>query len=151
MNTDICRYNGKQRLDFNGERSDNTRDEGQEAHLANEVMEAQVSDEGREPEIADAATVWRLFDSGWSVRILHPQRWSDKLWKLMSALETYFGTCMGCNAYLTPKASQGFAPHWDDIDAFIVQLEGKKRCARSMPCGGRNRGCMCEIGAQGGD
>jgi hypothetical protein len=28
--------------------------------------------------------------------------------------------------YLTPPNSSGFAPHWDDIDAFIVQTEGRK-------------------------
>lgn len=31
------------------------------------------------------------------------------------------------NAYLTPAGSQGFAPHYDDIDAFILQLEGRKQ------------------------
>jgi lysine-specific demethylase/histidyl-hydroxylase NO66 len=34
---------------------------------------------------------------------------------------------VGANVYLTPKNSQGFAPHWDDIEAFVLQLEGKKR------------------------
>lgn len=29
--------------------------------------------------------------------------------------------------YLTPPGTQGFAPHYDDIEAFVVQLEGKKR------------------------
>ncbi|GFO34905.1 bifunctional lysine-specific demethylase and histidyl-hydroxylase no66-like [Plakobranchus ocellatus] len=28
--------------------------------------------------------------------------------------------------YLTPPGTQGFAPHFDDIEAFILQLEGKK-------------------------
>ena len=28
--------------------------------------------------------------------------------------------------YLTPPGTQGFAPHYDDIEAFVLQLEGKK-------------------------
>lgn len=28
--------------------------------------------------------------------------------------------------YLTPPGTQGFAPHYDDIEAFILQLEGRK-------------------------
>lgn len=33
---------------------------------------------------------------------------------------------IGVNAYLTPPNSQGFAPHYDDIEAFVLQLEGAK-------------------------
>jgi hypothetical protein len=29
--------------------------------------------------------------------------------------------------YLTPPGTQGFAPHYDDVEVFILQLEGKKR------------------------
>lgn len=29
--------------------------------------------------------------------------------------------------YLTPPNSQGFAPHYDDVEAFILQIEGQKR------------------------
>jgi lysine-specific demethylase/histidyl-hydroxylase NO66 len=28
---------------------------------------------------------------------------------------------------LTPAGTQGFAPHYDDIEAFVLQLEGKKK------------------------
>lgn len=28
---------------------------------------------------------------------------------------------------MTPKGTQGFAPHYDDIEAFVLQLEGRKR------------------------
>jgi lysine-specific demethylase/histidyl-hydroxylase NO66 len=28
--------------------------------------------------------------------------------------------------YLTPAGTQGFAPHYDDIEAFVLQLEGRK-------------------------
>ena len=42
---------------------------------------------------------------------------------VISLLQVYiFITCR----YLTPSNSQGFAPHYDDIEAFVLQLEGKK-------------------------
>jgi lysine-specific demethylase/histidyl-hydroxylase NO66 len=34
---------------------------------------------------------------------------------------------VGANVYLTPPGTQGFAPHFDDVDAFLLQLEGKKQ------------------------
>jgi lysine-specific demethylase/histidyl-hydroxylase NO66 len=77
---------------------------------------------------ANVDTVKGKFRRGCSVRLLHPQRFSDSLWSLMYRLECYWGSCVGCNAYLTPKGSnQGFAPHFDDIDAFILQVSGKKK------------------------
>jgi len=66
-------------------------------------------------------------DQGSSVRLLCPQKHHDGVWSLLSLLEEAFGCMVGANAYLTPSASQGFAPHYDDIDAFICQLEGRKR------------------------
>ncbi|PSC72885.1 cupin 4 [Micractinium conductrix] len=84
-------------------------------------------EEGAAPELADAATVWRRFGDGCSVRLLHPQRFSDPLWRLVSRLESFLQCPVGCNAYLTPGGTQGFAPHWDDIDAYILQVEGVKR------------------------
>ena len=75
-------------------------------------------------EIAAASTVMRRFSSeGCSVRILHPQRWIEPVYKLLSFLEDELRSPVGCNAYLTPPGSQGFAPHWDDIDAFVLQVE----------------------------
>ncbi|KAL3154061.1 hypothetical protein ABBQ32_013606 [Trebouxia sp. C0010 RCD-2024] len=81
-----------------------------------------------EPEVASAATVMQRFErEGCSVRILHPQRWVEPIYKLLSYLEDELRSPVGCNAYLTPPSSQGFAPHWDDIDAFVLQVEGSKR------------------------
>lgn len=47
--------------------------------------------------------------------------------QVLSGLEGFFRCAIGCNAYLTPPGSQGFAPHSDDIDAFVLQMEGSKR------------------------
>ena len=60
-------------------------------------------------------------------RLSWPQRHNDALWGILTQLEEYFGSAGGVNAYATPAGAQGFAPHYDDIDAFILQLEGEKR------------------------
>jgi ribosomal protein L16 Arg81 hydroxylase len=41
-------------------------------------------------------------------------------------LEKYFNHPVQANIYFTPKASQGFAPHYDTHDVFVVQLAGSK-------------------------
>jgi len=41
-------------------------------------------------------------------------------------LESEWGSFCGSNTYLTPADSQGFSPHYDDIEAFCLQLEGEK-------------------------
>ncbi|EGD79457.1 hypothetical protein PTSG_10023 [Salpingoeca rosetta] len=71
--------------------------------------------------------MWAMFEDGCSVRVLNPQTFHQPVWKAISALQDYFGCMVGANTYLTPKGTQGFAPHYDDIEAFILQLEGEKR------------------------
>lgn len=80
--------------------------------------------------VADADEVLKNFEGGCSVRVLHPQRWSDPLWLMLSTLERHWESVVGCNTYLTPPGSQGFSPHFDDIEAFVLQTEGRKhwRC-----------------------
>ncbi|CAI9569143.1 unnamed protein product [Staurois parvus] len=70
--------------------------------------------------------VWDYFKNGCSLRLLNPQAFSVTVWNVLSILQELFGSMVGANTYLTPPATQGFAPHYDDIEAFIVQLEGKK-------------------------
>uniref|UniRef100_M4C072 Bifunctional lysine-specific demethylase and histidyl-hydroxylase n=1 Tax=Hyaloperonospora arabidopsidis (strain Emoy2) TaxID=559515 RepID=M4C072_HYAAE len=75
---------------------------------------------------ATAKEVWKHFDDGCSVRLLCPQKFSDHVWKLLATLEDEWGCMAGANSYLTPKNTQGFAPHFDDIEAFLMQTEGSK-------------------------
>lgn len=56
----------------------------------------------------------------------HPQRYVDELWNIVEKLETYFGSLVGSNVYITPPSSQGLAPHCDDVEIFVLQLEGSK-------------------------
>ncbi|XP_068540130.1 ribosomal oxygenase 1 [Anas acuta] len=72
------------------------------------------------------AVVWDFYQNGCSLRLLNPQAFSATVWHLLSILQEYFGSMAGANTYLTPPGTQGFAPHYDDIEAFVLQLEGKK-------------------------
>jgi lysine-specific demethylase/histidyl-hydroxylase NO66 len=45
---------------------------------------------------------------------------------MLAACERFWGCAAGCNVYLTPPGTQGFALHFDDIDAFVLQLSGTK-------------------------
>ncbi|XP_057272191.1 ribosomal oxygenase 1 [Pezoporus wallicus] len=72
------------------------------------------------------AVVWDFYQNGCSLRLLSPQTFSDTVWHFLAILQEHFGSMVGANTYLTPPGTQGFAPHYDDIEAFVLQLEGKK-------------------------
>jgi bifunctional lysine-specific demethylase and histidyl-hydroxylase NO66 len=71
--------------------------------------------------------VWDFYSSGCSIRFLNPQSYSKEIYEMNATLQEYFHCMVGTNMYLTPPNSQGFAPHYDDIEAFVLQIEGKKR------------------------
>merc|ERR1719313_1658268 len=64
---------------------------------------------------------------------MHPQQYHEAAWRLMSALEGAFGSTFGANSYLTPAAAQGLAPHFDDVEVFMLQLEGEKHWKLHAP------------------
>ncbi|XP_050738942.1 ribosomal oxygenase 1-like isoform X2 [Eriocheir sinensis] len=72
------------------------------------------------------SVVWDYYNNGCSLRLLNPQTFHRPVWKLLYNLQEHFNSFCGANVYLTPPGTQGFAPHWDDIEAFLLQLEGKK-------------------------
>jgi len=53
-----------------------------------------------------------------------PQRYIDELWNILEKLETYFGCLWAANAFITPAGRQRCAPHCDDAENFILQIEG---------------------------
>uniref|UniRef100_A0A1I8MGH8 Bifunctional lysine-specific demethylase and histidyl-hydroxylase n=1 Tax=Musca domestica TaxID=7370 RepID=A0A1I8MGH8_MUSDO len=71
--------------------------------------------------------VWDHYGQGCSIRLLNPHTFLPQLFTLNTTLQEYFHCLVGANAYLTPPNSQGFAPHYDDIEAFVLQIEGRKR------------------------
>ncbi|KAL3775595.1 hypothetical protein ACHAW5_003498 [Stephanodiscus triporus] len=88
-----------------------------------------VDDDGdMEYVVANPTDVWSNVDtSSCTLRLLRPHEHNDRIHAMLSLLESEFGCMVGSNAYLTPLHSQGFAPHYDDVDVFILQLEGYKR------------------------
>lgn len=48
-------------------------------------------------------------------------------------MERAFRALFGCNAYLTPTNNQGLAPHFDDVEVFMLQLEGAKHWRLHAP------------------
>lgn len=78
--------------------------------------------------VVDATELWTNYEEGCTIRLLCPHKLNDAVQTLLSTLEMEFQCMVGANAYLTPpRSSQGFAPHYDDIDAFCLQLQGSKR------------------------
>jgi len=70
--------------------------------------------------------LWDFYNNGCSVRLLNPQTYHAAVWRLCATLQDHFHSMVGANVYLTPPGTQGFAPHWDDVEVFLLQLEGKK-------------------------
>lgn len=99
------------------------------------------------------SVVWDFYEQKCSVRMLNPQTFIPTIHALngkkkhviltissnnfyyffkfatrfAATLQEFFGCFVGANLYLTPPNSQGFAPHYDDVEAFILQIEGQKR------------------------
>ena len=76
--------------------------------------------------LVDGRDLARLSQAA-TLQVHHPQRWDDPAWRVVAALEAFLGCLVGANAYLTPAGgAQGLAPHWDDVDVFVIQVEGRK-------------------------
>jgi lysine-specific demethylase/histidyl-hydroxylase NO66 len=90
--------------------------------------DTEEDDDDLEYVVANPTDVWSNVDaSSCTLRLLRPHEHNDRIHAMLSLLESEFGCMVGSNAYLTPLHSQGFAPHYDDVDVFILQLEGYKR------------------------
>jgi lysine-specific demethylase/histidyl-hydroxylase NO66 len=76
---------------------------------------------------ATATQINQYTSDGCSVRFLCPQRFSSAMWSMINQMEDYMGFQSGANTYWTPAGTQGFAPHFDDVDIFVLQTEGAKR------------------------
>lgn len=52
-----------------------------------------------------SADVQRLHsESDCTIQVLHPQQYSEPMWRVNAALENKFGTLVGANVYITPPS-----------------------------------------------
>lgn len=104
--------------------------EGNPFLFGRDVVGARYADAKRatmdEPSPATPPQLQALMESGWSLQVHQPQRFIEPLWRLAAALECQFQCLVGINSYITPPQCQGFAPHFDDVELFIIQTEGRK-------------------------
>ncbi|GAA2088813.1 cupin domain-containing protein [Actinomadura alba] len=75
----------------------------------------------------DPQRVMSAYRDGCTVVCPAINRYWRPLALLCRGLEAESGYDVQANAYLTPPASVGFAPHWDSHDVLVVQLQGAKR------------------------
>jgi lysine-specific demethylase/histidyl-hydroxylase NO66 len=82
------------------------------------------------PDIQD---VYRAYHQGFTIVVNQVQRRSAAYALLCRALEASLHHPVGTNLYLTPRRGQGFRPHVDTHDVFILQLHGEKEWHVASP------------------
>ncbi|WP_324192955.1 cupin domain-containing protein [Nocardia transvalensis] len=76
--------------------------------------------------LLDIQAVYRYYSMGYSVVVNRIHRKSSPVAQLCGALEAALHHRVGANLYFTPRGRQGFLPHVDTHDVFILQLTGSK-------------------------
>ena len=71
--------------------------------------------------------VARHFDEGATVIFRQLHKRVPTLARTCVELGRHFSSRVQTNVYLTPPDAQGFAPHWDTHDVFVLQVSGAKR------------------------
>lgn len=75
----------------------------------------------------DIYALYQAYEAGYTIIINRLQaRWGP-IATLCRRLEESLRHPVNVNLYFTPRHSQGFSPHFDDHDVFILQLAGEKR------------------------
>lgn len=77
--------------------------------------------------VVDPVRAFGLFAEGATLILQQLQGRHGPLAQLCRAMEARFGYRFQTNVYFTPAGSaQGFKPHWDSHDVFVIQVAGSK-------------------------
>ena len=74
----------------------------------------------------DPLGVAKQFDEGATVIFNQLHQRVPMLGEFCASLGRVFGSRLQTNIYLTPPNAQGFKPHWDTHDVFVLQISGRK-------------------------
>ncbi len=90
------------------------------------------------PFYPDVAQLRKAFGAGKTVIITAMEHRWGPVAAMCRRLEVYFGCPVHTNLYLTPPGAQGFEPHFDTHEVFVLQIEGTKHWrfygpARELP------------------
>lgn len=77
--------------------------------------------------VMDAKAVTEAIQSGASLRLFNIHRRFPEVDAARRSLAGIFGAYCFVNGYLTPCDRQGFNPHYDAHEVFILQVSGRKR------------------------
>ncbi|HEX9932259.1 MAG TPA: cupin domain-containing protein [Allosphingosinicella sp.] len=75
----------------------------------------------------DATAVAREYGRGSTIVLNELHESVPELGAFCRAVEEAFSAQVTTNVYLTPPGNQGFPPHYDNHDVFVLQVSGRKR------------------------
>lgn len=76
--------------------------------------------------MVDVAKLYQYFDDGATIILPHLHTRVPALAAFCRALEREFSARFQTNIYMTPGNAQGFKPHYDTHDVFVLQIAGSK-------------------------
>ena len=76
--------------------------------------------------LIDTVKLFKLYEAGASMVFAQLESHHQPLFECVRGLEREMSTRFQANIYLTPANAQGFRPHYDSHDVFVVQVEGTK-------------------------
>lgn len=92
-------------------------------HASPVAREDYIDADGR----IDASAVAREYGRGSTIVLNELHESVAELGAFCRAVEEAFSAQVTTNVYLTPPGNQGFPPHYDNHDVFVLQVSGRKR------------------------
>ena len=74
----------------------------------------------------DKELLFERFYDGYTIILMEYEQHSAAMLRLRHDVERAFHSSVMTHVYLTPRNAQGFSPHWDPTNVFVLQFTGTK-------------------------